>query len=69
MRAVVLGCIWVYQRVISPLLPTSCRYYPTCSAYSREAVERYGVAKGLRLATHRLARCHPWGKGGYDPVP
>jgi putative membrane protein insertion efficiency factor len=50
-------------------LPTSCRFYPTCSAYSQEAIERYGVARGLRLTVHRLSRCHPWCKGGYDPVP
>ncbi len=69
MKNVVLGCIWVYQRVVSPLLLTSCRFYPTCSAYSQEAIERYGVGKGLHLSVHRLLRCHPWCKGGYDPVP
>jgi putative membrane protein insertion efficiency factor len=69
MRTFVVGCIRFYQLLISPLLPTSCRFYPTCSVYSQEAIERYGVGKGLRLTLRRLARCHPGCKGGYDPVP
>jgi uncharacterized protein len=58
-----------YQRAISPLLPASCRYYPTCSAYALEAFERYGVLKGGWLAINRILRCHPFRPGGYDPVP
>ncbi|TVP55926.1 MAG: membrane protein insertion efficiency factor YidD [Halomonadaceae bacterium] len=58
-----------YQYGISPLLPSRCRFYPTCSSYAVEAVEHHGVAKGLWLALKRLARCHPWGNSGYDPVP
>ncbi len=58
-----------YQQVISPLTPPSCRFVPTCSAYAIEALQRYGVVKGSWLAIKRIARCHPWNPGGYDPVP
>lgn len=58
-----------YQGAISPLFPPSCRYTPTCSQYSVEAIRKYGPAKGLWLAIKRIARCHPWGGSGYDPVP
>jgi uncharacterized protein len=69
MKSIVLHSIRVYQLAISPLLLSSCRFYPTCSAYCEEAIDRYGLRHGLRLSVHRLARCHPWCKGGYDPVP
>lgn len=59
----------MYQIFLSPLLPSSCRFYPTCSQYAREAVLKYGVFKGSWLALNRLARCRPFGPGGYDPVP
>lgn len=61
--------IRMYQRYISPLLPDSCIYYPTCSQYALEAIEKYGVVKGMWLGTKRILRCHPFHKGGYDPVP
>lgn len=59
----------MYQVLISPLLPSSCRFYPTCSEYAREAVLRYGVLKGSWLALRRLLRCRPFGPEGFDPVP
>jgi len=59
----------LYQWIISPVLPVSCRYLPTCSAYAIEAVETHGVIRGIWLACRRLLRCHPWGGSGYDPVP
>jgi putative membrane protein insertion efficiency factor len=58
-----------YQLLISPLLPPSCRYLPSCSDYAVEAIDRHGALAGLGLALRRLARCHPWGGSGYDPVP
>jgi len=64
-----LWFIRAYQFVLSPLLPSSCRFYPTCSHYSYEAIEKYGVLKGGWLSIKRLARCQPLCKGGYDPVP
>ena len=57
-----------YKRWISPLLPQSCRFYPTCSEYMMEAIERHGVARGLGLGARRLLRCHPFCEGGFDPV-
>jgi uncharacterized protein len=58
-----------YQLAISPLLPASCRFTPTCSAYAAEAIAKYGAVRGGALAARRLARCHPWGGSGHDPVP
>lgn len=69
LKKIVLGLIWVYQHMISPLTPASCRYTPTCSAYAVQAVNRYGPFKGGWLALKRIGRCHPWGGSGYDPVP
>ncbi len=69
MSTVVLAVIRFYQRLISPLLGSNCRYYPSCSNYMYEAVARYGVAKGGWMGVRRIARCHPWHPGGYDPVP
>lgn len=58
-----------YQRFISPALPASCRFSPSCSQYSLEAIERYGVVRGGWLGARRLVRCHPFNPGGFDPVP
>lgn len=58
-----------YQYCISPLLPPSCKYVPTCSQYAIEALRKHGPLRGLWLSVKRILRCAPWGKGGYDPVP
>ena len=58
-----------YRSVISPLIPASCRYSPSCSLYGLEAFEKHGPIKGLYLTVKRILSCHPWSKGGYDPVP
>jgi uncharacterized protein len=58
-----------YQLAISPMLPPRCRYTPTCSAYSLQAIKKYGPIKGSWLAVKRIASCHPWGGSGHDPVP
>ncbi|HET89849.1 MAG TPA: membrane protein insertion efficiency factor YidD [Chloroflexi bacterium] len=69
MRAVFLGVIRFYQVTFSRVLPPSCRFVPSCSQYSYEAIARYGIWRGGWLALKRLARCHPLKPGGYDPVP
>jgi uncharacterized protein len=69
MKSATIRAIWLYQKAISPYLPTACRYTPTCSHYSQEAIQRHGLLKGSWLGVKRLARCHPWGGQGYDPVP
>ena len=68
MRELVLGLIIVYQHTLSRLLPPACRFWPSCSRYAYEAVERYGVSHGGWLTLCRLSRCHPFHPGGYDPV-
>ena len=71
-RAVRTGLVLLvrgYQVAISPLLPPACRYYPTCSQYAVEALERHGALRGSWLALRRILRCHPFRPGGYDPVP
>ncbi len=69
MKKLVIIFIKFYQYSISPLLGRNCRYYPTCSAYAVEAVEKYGSLKGTALAIKRILRCHPFHAGGFDPVP
>lgn len=69
MKAFLLLLIRLYRRGVSPLLPARCRYYPTCAAYAEEAVLKHGPAQGGWLAVKRVARCHPFHPGGYDPVP
>lgn len=67
-KELVVGCIRVYQSTLSRALPPVCRFYPSCSQYAVEAVDKHGVARGLWLAAKRISRCHPFNPGGYDPV-
>ena len=69
LKLIVTVPIKLYQKVISPLLGPRCRYYPSCSAYSLQAVETHGAVKGILLASGRILRCHPWSAGGIDPIP
>ncbi|MDT3739249.1 MAG: membrane protein insertion efficiency factor YidD [Candidatus Kapabacteria bacterium] len=69
MKKIILSVIGFYQRFISPALPPSCRFYPTCSHYAYTAVERFGFLKGSWLAVKRISKCHPFHSGGLDPVP
>ena len=69
MRAAALFLLRVYKRFISPILPPMCRFEPTCSVYTMHAVEKYGALRGVWLGIRRLARCHPFNPGGWDPVP
>ena len=69
LRASLLALIAGYRRLISPLLPPACRFYPSCSEYASEAIARHGAVRGGVLASKRLVRCHPWCEGGVDPVP
>lgn len=69
MKWLFLNLIRFYQRFISPLTPPSCIYTPSCSQYALEAIGKYGALKGTWLGVRRILRCHPWGPGGYDPVP
>jgi putative membrane protein insertion efficiency factor len=68
MNRLVLGLIRGYQRFLSPLLPPSCRYQPTCSEYAYEAIGRYGIVRGGAKAVWRILRCHPFSRGGFDPL-
>ncbi len=61
--------IIIYQLSISPFLPVSCRFTPTCSSYAKEAIMKFGAVKGFFLAVRRFSSCHPWGRSGHDPVP
>ncbi|MFQ3619787.1 MAG: membrane protein insertion efficiency factor YidD [Spirochaetales bacterium] len=67
--SIVLLLLQGYRHLLSPLLPSSCRFYPSCSAYTLEAVKKYGAGKGVFLGIRRILRCHPGNPGGYDPVP
>jgi putative membrane protein insertion efficiency factor len=65
----IVGLILAYQKLVSPNLSTNCRYQPSCSQYVLEAVKRFGAMRGVMLGVRRIARCHPWHDGGFDPVP
>lgn len=69
MRWLFLKLIKFYQTAISPMTPPSCIYTPSCSAYTYQAIEKYGAIKGGWMGLRRILRCHPWSRGGYDPVP
>ncbi len=69
MKKILITCIRIYQRYISPMKTTKCPYYPSCSQYGLEAIQKYGLRKGSFLAIKRIFRCNPYCKGGYDPVP
>jgi uncharacterized protein len=69
MKHVLIFFVRAYQLMISPYLPPSCRYTPTCSSYAIGAIRTHGAVKGIWLAMKRIGRCHPWSEGGYDPVP
>ena len=69
MRQIIIGSLRLYKRCISPLLPSACRFHPTCSEYMMEAVARYGPLRGVGMGVARLLRCHPFHAGGVDPVP
>ena len=68
MKQAVIFLIRAYRLLLSPYLPPSCRYQPTCSQYAEEALDKYGVLKGGMIALKRISRCHPWGGSGYDPL-
>ena len=68
-KSLLLGAIWLYQKVLSPWIGNQCRFYPTCSEYARQAVEVHGSLRGSALAAKRLCKCHPWHPGGFDYVP
>ena len=67
-KKIAISWINLYKYLISPLLGNNCRYLPTCSEYTKESIIKYGVIKGFWLGLKRIAKCHPWGKGGYDPI-
>ena len=69
LRGALLGMIWIYQRLGSPHAAGACRYIPSCSNYAGDAVRKHGALRGAWLAVRRIARCHPLGSSGYDPVP
>ncbi len=69
MRLLLIALVRLYQLTVSRLLPPRCRFYPSCSTYAIEALQRHGTARGAWLATRRICRCHPLNRGGFDPVP
>ncbi len=68
MKFIFLQLISLYQKVVSPLFPSTCRFYPSCSEYTKQAVQKYGIIKGSWKGIRRIIRCHPFNPGGYDPL-
>ena len=69
MKSILIGLVKVYQAIVSPYFPNACRYTPTCSQYTVDAIQKHGAIRGGWLGLKRISRCHPWGGHGYDPVP
>jgi len=69
MKYILISLVWIYRKGISPFIPSRCRFYPTCSTYSLESLQKHGALKGTLLTLYRVLRCHPFHPGGYDPVP
>ena len=69
LKGLLVGVVTLYKTFLSPLLPPACRFYPSCSSYAIQALEKHGVINGLWLALRRLIRCHPYNPGGTDPIP
>ena len=69
MKHILIGLIKIYKSLISPLFPNTCRFHPTCSTYSMDAISQYGAFRGMYLSIKRISKCHPFHKGGFDPVP
>lgn len=68
MKALLISVVQLYKTIVSPFLPSACRFYPTCSEYAMQALEKYGAIRGSKMAAYRLLRCQPFCKGGHDPV-
>ncbi|MBM3760584.1 MAG: membrane protein insertion efficiency factor YidD [Acidobacteria bacterium] len=69
MRSILIAILKIYKRVLSPMLPSACRFHPTCSVYAMEAIDRHGAMRGTGMAICRICKCHPFHAGGFDPVP
>ena len=68
-KLLIINLIKIYQRLVSPFFPSSCKFSPSCSKYGIEAINKHGIIKGLVLTVKRILKCNPWSKGGYDPIP
>ena len=68
-KSIAVFLIVFYQKMLRPMMPNSCVFEPSCSEYTKQAIEKYGIIRGVAMGTHRISRCHPWQKNHYDPVP